>query len=193
MNTKIPSDSIPNEINQNLANISNISATPINNQSDVTEILPNNILNNNDSSEVLSLNSATDPQLAFYLYNLSDSSELINSTLPYFTAYIAGNAVKILADCGAQRSVACSNAFFTKNKSNITNCDIVLRAANHNIFEVHGALISLKVDVFPTFAINLTNVPILSSLPCDLILGYPDLCELGFSIPKGVTSYFFLR
>ena len=173
------------------------------NHFEINDIETKAILNNNS----LSLNSTiisrtTDApiflnknpaKLSFYLTNVSDESELINNELPKFTAYINGRSLTVLCDSGAQITAALASIFEDENKDNRTSCTREIRAANHAIFETAGALKNLTLDVFPSFKIQLQDIPLLTKLPVDLILGYPDLCKLGFSIPRGNTSFFYLE
>ena len=144
---------------------------------------------NNDSTF---LNSHTvNDTLSYFLTNISESGELINRHLPTFTAYMNGKQITVLADSGAQRTVAKTGSFLTE-KSKISKCNMSFRAANSTQLQVDGQLDIISFNIFNDFEITLNNVPLLASLPYDVLLGFPDLQKLGFSLPKGDSSYFKL-
>ena len=113
--------------------------------------------------------------------------------MPIFTAYWQGKPVSVLCDSGAQLSVASSKIFFNQeNSENISTFDRTICAANQNVFTVKGALKSLKVNVFPSFDLNFTEIPLMEQLPVDIIIVKPQLTKLGFSLPKGKNNCFIL-
>ena len=127
----------------------------------------------------------------YFLANISENGDLLNTNLPVFTGYVNGKSVKILADSGCQKTVIKTSSF-PEYFEKISECNLSFKAANSIGLKVDGEIDNLKIKIFNNFCLDFKNVPMLSNLPFDILIGYPDLQKIGFSLPKNNDTYFTL-